>query len=994
MFPPFPAVPTQNQFPAPQKPAPQQGYGTAPSPPYQNQAPQAPQFSAPQNQFSRPQNPPQQAYGTGPYPQQGQPTPGPPLPGPPNQFPRPQNPPPQQGYGTAPSPQYPQHGQSPPAPPFSAPRIQNSPPQQSYGTGPYPQQSQAPQAPQFSAPQNHFSRPQNPPPQPGYGAPPSPPYQNQAPQAPSFSGPQNPPQQAYGTGPYPQQSQSPPGPQFSAPAFSDPQYPQEGYGSAQPYQNGFTNAPSPPGMGAGPPQMNNNMFFNNQQSARFVDLMVERNLLGFDCDDNQFELPQVMVNPEVHCSPSYVFFTLTLICIYTISRIFRSTMAAVPETQELMNKCRLPLGLTLQPFRDLKNLTVIQTNIVRCKYCRTYINPYVYMPDNRRWKCNLCYRVNDLPEEFTWDPQSRTFGDPSRRPEIQQPTIEYIAPSEYMLRAPQPVLYLFVFDVSSTAVDCGFIGVDAAIHFFQFNDPSAPPKHLVAYDIEEPFAPVSTGLVVELVKYKESIRSFVQNLPTFFETNSCSSNCLGAALTIGRDLIQEVGGRITVMLASIPNIGPGALNVSQDASSKGSKLNFGTSTDFYKRLALECTGKQIAVDLFVMGERHVDIATLSEVVKFSTGSVYHFPHYHFIREQTEVKRFQKLLNRYLTRKLGLEAVLRIRCLSLHTFHGNFFVRSTDLLAMANVNPDCAIGVQVQLEEPLTDQSTVCFQAALLYTSSRGDRRIRVHTLCLPVISDFSRVFHCFDIKASVSMLAKMAADRALNGGDISDCREALINAATDALATYNRSVGQRPSSILVPVEGHLKFLPLYVLGLLKNRAFSSAVQNVNIDQKVAAMLLFKTAPNEVIMLEICPALYSVHNIEECAENPQRLPLSYERVNRDGVYLLDTGSYVYMYVCSAVQPRILEGFFGVNSYSKLDEDGSLKQLENPLSERLHSFLRHLHVSRGLGTFAPVMIIREDSPRRDLFTKRLVEDRTESSHSYVEFLQHLKREISTN
>ena len=60
-------------------------------------------------------------------------------------------------------------------------------------------------------------------------------------------------------------------------------------------------------------------------------------------------------------------------------------------------------------------------------------------------------------------------------------------------------------------------------------------------------------------------------------------------------------------------------------------------------------------------------------------------------------------------------------LSLHTFHGNFFVRSTDLLAMANVNPDSAIGVQVQLEEPLTDQPTVCFQAALLYTSSRGEQ---------------------------------------------------------------------------------------------------------------------------------------------------------------------------------------------------------------------------------------------------------------------------------
>lgn len=40
--------------------------------------------------------------------------------------------------------------------------------------------------------------------------------------------------------------------------------------------------------------------------------------------------------------------------------------------------------------------------------------------------------------------------------------------------------------------------------------------------------------------------------------------------------------------------------------------------------------------------------------------------------------------------------------------------------MANVNPDSAIGVQVQLEDNLAGQHTVCFQAALLYTSSKGD----------------------------------------------------------------------------------------------------------------------------------------------------------------------------------------------------------------------------------------------------------------------------------
>lgn len=43
-----------------------------------------------------------------------------------------------------------------------------------------------------------------------------------------------------------------------------------------------------------------------------------------------------------------------------------------------------------------QQLPVIQSSvIVRCRSCRTYINPFVHFVDQRRWKCNLCYRVND-----------------------------------------------------------------------------------------------------------------------------------------------------------------------------------------------------------------------------------------------------------------------------------------------------------------------------------------------------------------------------------------------------------------------------------------------------------------------------------------------------------------------------------------------------------------------------------------------------------------------
>ena len=60
-------------------------------------------------------------------------------------------------------------------------------------------------------------------------------------------------------------------------------------------------------------------------------------------------------------------------------------------------------------------------------------------------------------------------------------------------------------------------------------------------------------------------------------------------------------------------------------------------------------------------------------------------------------------------------------LSIHTFHGNFFVRSTDLISLANVNPDAGFGMQISIEDTLNEGQNACFQAALLYTSSKGKK---------------------------------------------------------------------------------------------------------------------------------------------------------------------------------------------------------------------------------------------------------------------------------
>ena len=47
-----------------------------------------------------------------------------------------------------------------------------------------------------------------------------------------------------------------------------------------------------------------------------------------------------------------------------------------------------------------------------------------------------------VPEEFMYNPISRSYGEPQKRPEVQNATIEFIAPSEYMV--PPTVSYCII----------------------------------------------------------------------------------------------------------------------------------------------------------------------------------------------------------------------------------------------------------------------------------------------------------------------------------------------------------------------------------------------------------------------------------------------------------------------------------------------------------------------------------------------------------------------
>ncbi|KAH8327328.1 hypothetical protein KR074_010200 [Drosophila pseudoananassae] len=818
----------------------------------------------------------------------------------------------------------------------------------------------------------------------------------------------------------------------SAPLQYQAQPPPQAYAQQQQPVQAAYNSPAPLNV--------TQQGFSRLWGQDTIDLMQNRHILS----PATIPPPKIVLHNQFHesinCNPS----------------IMRCTLTKIPESNSLLQKSRLPLGIVIHPFRDVNSLPVIQCiNIVRCRLCRTYINPFVYFVDSKMWKCNLCYRVNErkylllnqkklyiiypsrlVPDDFQFDPATKTYGDVTRRPEVRSSTIEFIAPSEYMLRPPQPAMYLFLFDVSIIAqqsgyleaacavlnrhldempgdarTQVGFICYDSFVHFYSMAEGFNQPHEMTLLDIEDPFLPRPDSLLVNLKECKELVRDLLKQLPKRFSNTHDPGSALGAALQVAFKLMQASGGRITVFQSCLPNKGPGALEPREDPNNRSAKdvAHLNPATDFYKRFALECSGYQIACDLFLMNQQYSDMATISGISKHSGGCVHHFPLYQKTKPHM-VDSFRTCFKRYLTRKIGFEAVMRIRCtrgLQVHTFHGNFFVRSTDLLSLPNVNPDAGYGMQISYDENLTDVKTICFQAALLYTNSEGERRIRVHTVCLPVTASLPEVMHSADTEAIVGLLSKMAVDRSVTS-NLSDARDAFINATIDVFNSFkiaqNLPSGQS-GQLIAPRS--LALLPLYILGLLKHPAFRVGT-STRLDDRVFAMDCMKTLPLDQLMKYVYPELYKIDpliyharntNVNSAPEDDEeddqlpelpRLQLSAEHLDSRSIFLMDCGTLIMLYVGLNVPSNVLEALLGISSTAELsDYVYGLPNVVSQENDVLKRFIARLNYDKPYS--ALVQIIRDTSTAKGQFIERLTDDRSESSLSYYEFLQHIRAQV---
>jgi protein transport protein SEC24 len=177
---------------------------------------------------------------------------------------------------------------------------------------------------------------------------------------------------------------------------------------------------------------------------------------GGAMDPNGPNTPQILPGIEemdlsIQCDPSFL----------------RASVGKIVNSQALASQSRVPLGIVCRPMagdvgtdNDLVEVVDFgSTGIVRCKRCRTYINPFVSWVDNgRRWRCNICGMLNDVPTSyFSHLDQGGQRRDKDQRPELSRCSVEFVAPGDYMVRPPQPPVFFFVIDVTSSASSSGML---------------------------------------------------------------------------------------------------------------------------------------------------------------------------------------------------------------------------------------------------------------------------------------------------------------------------------------------------------------------------------------------------------------------------------------------------------------------------------------------------------------------------------------------------------
>ncbi|XP_045065797.1 protein transport protein Sec24C-like isoform X2 [Coregonus clupeaformis] len=1003
--PPLSAAPSQP--PPPSEPAAPQPYYSVPPPPQQQ--PFASSAHLPSQPFlssspysgppplSQPQAPPvsqQQSFPPGPHPHAQQP------------FPNSAPPPVSQASYSGPPP-HTQHSFPPRGPPHSS------------QSGPFPP---------ISIPPAQYPGPQ-PPSQPG-----PPPFHSE----PSPQGPMPPPsmsqQQANHLPPGPMQQppmqqQHPPQPgmQGGYPpqqngAFGQPRGPQPGYAGPQyPGQQNYGAGPAPAPAPTAQKRLDPDSIPSPIQVIE--DDRVNKSSEPFTTGVKGQAPPLVTTNFQVkdqgNASPRFI----------------RCTAYNMPCTADMAKQSQVPLAAVIKPLATLPPdetppyiVDHGEGGPIRCNRCKAYMCPYMqFIEGGRRFQCGFCSCVTEVPPHyFQHLDHTGKRVDCYDRPELSQGSYEFVATVDYCKnnKLPQPPAFIFFIDVSYNAVKSGMVNIvcqelktlldylprenpeadsvvrvgfvtyNKVLHFYNVKSSLAQPQMMVVSDVSDMFLPLLDGFLVSVNDSRMVIESLLDQIPEMFADTRETETVFGPVIQAGLEALKaaDCAGKLFVFHSTLPIAeAPGKLKNREDKKLVGTdkeKSLFQPQSGFYSNLSKECVAQGCCVDLFLFPNQYVDVATLGVVPVSTGGSIYK---YTYFQAKTDRERFLNDLRRDVQKPMGFDAVMRVRTstgIRATDFFGSFFMSNTTDVELAGLDCDKTVTVEFRHDDKLSEDTGALMQCAVLYTSCSGQRRLRVHNMAVNCCSQLADLYRNCETDTIINFFSKYAYRSILNT-PTKTVRDTMVNQCAQILACYRKNCASPSSAGQLILPECMKLLPVYLNCVLKSDVLQPGA-DISLDDRAYLRQLLGCMDVSESHIFFYPRLLPLVKLDG-GSLPMAVRNSEERLSKGGVYLLETGLHLFLWVGANAQQELLSNIFGTPTFSQIDPNmTNLPELDNPFSQRLREIIDSFRSQRS--RYMKLMVVKQEDKAELIFKHFLCEDKSASGGaSYVDFLCHMHKEI---
>uniref|UniRef100_A0A4W5R2B9 SEC24 homolog D, COPII coat complex component n=1 Tax=Hucho hucho TaxID=62062 RepID=A0A4W5R2B9_9TELE len=643
-------------------------------------------------------------------------------------------------------------------------------------------------------------------------------------------------------------------------------------------------------------------------------------------------------------------------------RFMRCTTYSFPCTADLAKQCQVPLGAIIKPFAKVpKNETPLyvvnhgETGPIRCNRCKAYMCPYMQFIDGgRRYQCGFCNCVNEVPAFYFQhlDHMGRRV-DLYERPELLLGSYEFEATLDYCKnnKPASPPAYIFMIDVSyaniksglvrlvceelktlldnlpredgakSSTVKVGFVTYNKILHFYNVKSALAQPQMMVVSDTAEMFVPLLDGFLVNFQESRAVITNLLDQIPDMFADTNESETVFAPVIQAGVEALKtaECSGKLFIFHSSIPTAeAPGKLKNRDDKkliNTEKEKTLFQPQKGVYEQLSKDCVSQGCSVDLFLFPSQYVDLATMGDVPTHTGGSIFKYSNF---QVEMDGEHFLSDLRKDVEKAIGFDAIMRVRTSTgfrATNFFGAIHMNNTTDVEMAAVDCDKAVTVEFKHDDKLSEETGALMQCALLYTTVSGQRRLRIHNLSLNCSAQLSELYKSCETDALINFFAK-SAYRAMLNQPLKTVREILVNQTAHMLACYRKNCASPSAASQLILPDAMKVFPVYLNSLMKTGPLVGSAE-LSTDDRAHQRLSTTAMGVEDTQLLLYPRLVPLHNMDFASDVvPAPVRCSEERLTDAGMFLLENGRSLFLWLGQACPPELVQRVFNVPGNNKI------------------------------------------------------------------------------